>query len=236
MKQLEEKIGYSFRDPSLLKTALTHSSYSNEHLQEHAECYERLEFLGDAVLGLTAAEMLYRWIPALPEGKMTRIRAELVCEKSLYRTAQMLGLGKYMYLGRGEELSHGRERASILADMVEATIGAIYLDGGMEKAAEFILRFVLNDAEEHVRSRSRDFKTVLQEAVQRTPGGSIRYELADESGPDHDKRFSYRVYINGVLSGEGSGRTKKEAEQEAAGSALQRLTDRDGMNTSGRKP
>ena len=220
MKELEEKLQYRFRNPVLLQTALTHSSYSNEHPHENAACYERLEFLGDAVLGLAAAELLYRWKPELPEGRMTRIRAELVCEESLYHTAQVLGLGQWMRLGRGEEMGHGRERPSILADMVEAVIAAIWLDGGSEAANAFIRRFVLQDADAHICSRSSDNKTRLQELVQRQPNSSIRYEQASESGPDHDKRFSYRVYINGALSGEGSGKTKKEAEQAAAGSAL----------------
>ena len=133
MQQLEEKIGYRFHSRRLLETALTHSSYVNEHPREHPECYERLEFLGDSILGMVTAELLYRWEPALPEGKMTRIRAELVCEESLYRVAKELGFGQWMRLGKGEEKSRGRERPSILADMVEAVIAAIYLDGGMDR-------------------------------------------------------------------------------------------------------
>ena len=172
---------------------------------------------------MVTAELLYRWEPALPEGKMTRIRAELVCEESLYRVAAELGFGQWMRLGKGEEKSRGRERPSILADMVEAVIAAVYLDGGMEAAETFIRDRVLNQAEEHIRSRSRDNKTELQELVQQVTGSSIRYEMTGESGPDHDKRFTCAVYVNGVLSGEGEGHTKKEAEQAAAGSALQRL-------------
>ena len=224
MKQLEETLRYHFRDPSLLQTALTHSSYVNEHPREQAACYERLEFLGDAILGLTAAELLYRWDPELPEGRMTRIRAELVCEESLCRTAQKLGLGRFMRLGKGEELNHGRERPSILADMVESLIAAVWLDGGKEEAVNFIRQFVLQDASEYIRSRSTDNKTRLQELVQQQPGSSIRYEILGESGPDHDKRFFCCVYVNGLYSGEGSGRTKKEAEQAAAGDALSRRT------------
>ena len=154
---------------------------------------------------------------------MTCIRAELVCEESLYRVATELGFGRWMRLGKGEEKSRGRERPSILADMVEAVIAAIYLDGGMEPAAAFIHGHVLNQAEEQIRSRSRDNKTELQELVQQVTGSSIRYEMTGESGPDHDKRFTCAVYVNGALSGEGEGHTKKEAEQAAAGSALQRL-------------
>ncbi|MBQ9662487.1 MAG: ribonuclease III [Oscillospiraceae bacterium] len=221
MEQLEERIEYHFKDPSLLKTALTHSSYVNEHPAEHAECYERMEFLGDSILGMVTAQLLYRWKPALPEGKMTRIRAELVCEESLHRVAADLRLGQYMRLGKGEERSNGRERPSILADMVEAVIAAVFLDGGMEPAAKLIHQRVLEHAEDYIRSRGRDSKTELQELVQKQPGSSIRYELTGESGPDHNKHFSYAVYVNGVLAGEGEGRTKKEAEQAAAGSALQ---------------
>ena len=235
MRELEEKLQYHFRDPSLLTTALTHSSYVNEHPREQASCYERLEFLGDAVLGLTAAELLYAWTPALPEGRMTRIRSELVCEESLCRTAQSLGLGRWMRLGKGEELSRGRERPSILADMVEALIAAIYLDGGSEAATDFIRHFVLQDAAAHIRSRSIDNKTSLQELVQQQPGSSVRYELLGESGPDHDKRFFYRVYVNGASAGEGSGRTKKEAEQAAAGNALSALTGESGLPADGER-
>ena len=223
MQQLEKKIGYHFQNPGLLETALTHSSYVNEHPREHPECYERLEFLGDSILGMVTAELLYRWEPALPEGKMTRIRAELVCEESLYRVAAELDFGQWMRLGKGEEKSRGRERPSILADMVEAVIAAIFLDGGMKPAEAFIRSRVLNQAEEQIRSRSRDNKTELQELVQQVTGSSIRYEMTGESGPDHDKRFTCAVYVNGVLSGEGEGHTKKEAEQAAAGSALQRI-------------
>ena len=224
MRQLEEKIGYRFHDSTLLKTALTHSSYVNEHPREHAECYERLEFLGDSILGMVTAELLFRWNPSLPEGKMTRIRAELVCEESLHRVATELELGQWMRLGKGEEKSEGRARPSILADMVEAVIAAIYLDGGMEPATDFIHRRVLNSAQAHILNRSRDSKTELQELVQQHPDNSIRYEMTGESGPDHNKLFRCAVYVNGVLSGEGEGHTKKEAEQAAAGSALRQLT------------
>ena len=224
METLESRINYKFKNIGLLKTALTHSSYVNEHPREHAECYERLEFLGDSILGMVTAELLFRWVPSLPEGKMTRIRAELVCEESLHHVAIELGLGQWMRLGRGEENSNGRERPSILADMVEAVIAAIYLDGGMESATRFIRRCVLNHADDFILNRSRDNKTELQEIVQQQTGSTIRYEMTGESGPDHNKRFSYAVYVNEVLAGEGEGRTKKEAEQAAAGSALQQMT------------
>ena len=223
MKQLEEIIGYRFRNPMLLKTALTHSSYVNEHPREAAACYERLEFLGDAILDLVSAELLYAWEPQLPEGKMTRIRSELVCEESLHQVALKLDLGNWMRLGKGEELSGGRERPSILADMVESVIAAIYLDSGMEQASRFVKKHVLAHADNFILNRSRDNKTELQELVQQQSGSSIHYELTGESGPDHDKRFCYAVYVNGAFAGEGSGRTKKEAEQAAAGAALEKL-------------
>ena len=221
MEKLEEKIGYRFHDRSLLTTALTHSSYANEHHAQGAECYERLEFLGDSILGLTTADFLYRHEPELPEGRMTRLRAELVCETSLHRVALRLGLGEYMRLGKGEELTGGRERPSILADMVEAIIAALYLDSGMERARAFVYEHILKDAEIGEAHRSVDYKTQLQELVQSKSGQRIAYTLVGESGPDHDKRFSFMVSVNGKNVGEGTGRTKKEAEQEAARMALE---------------
>ena len=220
---LESRIGYYFKDHALLETALTHSSYANERHAEGAESYERLEFLGDSVLGQTAAELLYRHEPALPEGRMTRLRAELVCETSLHKAALALGLGEFMRLGHGEELTGGRGRTSILADMVESTIAAIYLDGGMEEARRFIMEHVLKDAEISEVHPSADYKTALQEYVQRDGECQIRYELTGESGPDHNKTFTFSVSVNGRIVGEGSGRTKKEAEQMAACRALELL-------------
>lgn len=221
MHKLEEKIGYRFRDLRLLETALTHSSYANERHGQETESYERLEFLGDSILGLTAADFLYHHEPGLPEGRMTRLRAELVCEASLHQVALSLGLGEYMRLGRGEERSGGRERPSILADMVEALIAALYLDGGLDVARRFIMERLLQDAEIGDAHRGADYKTELQELVQQQPGQSVSYELIGESGPDHDKRFRFRVSINGTPAGEGIGRTKKEAEQMAARAALE---------------
>ncbi len=223
MGDLEKKIGYTFRDPRLLETALTHSSYANEKHEGDCESYERLEFLGDSILGFTTAEFLYAHEPALPEGSMTRLRAELVCESSLHKVALALDLGRYMRLGKGEERSGGRERPSILADMVEAIIAAMYLDAGLEQAKSFIMSRVLKDAEISEEHRSQDYKTVLQELVQRKADQHIAYELIGESGPDHNKRFTFRVSVNGVSSGEGTGRTKKEAEQMAAKQALETL-------------
>ena len=220
MDKLEEKIGYRFHDRNLLETALTHSSYANEKHADDNPSYERLEFLGDSILGLVTAEFLFRHEPRLPEGRMTRLRAELVCEASLHKTALALGLGGYMRLGRGEELTGGRERPSILADMVESIIAAIYLDAGMDEARRFVLGHVLKDAEISDTHRSADYKTQLQELVQRKSNQHISYRLAEESGPDHNKRFTFEVLINDAVAGRGSGRTKKEAEQMAAQKAL----------------
>lgn len=223
MHNLEETIGYQFRDRSLLETALTHSSYANERHKEPCQSYERLEFLGDSILGAVTADFLFHYVPQLPEGRMTKLRAELVCEASLCRVANSIGLGEHMRLGRGEERTGGRERPSILADMVESIIAAMYLDGGMDEARRFVLETVLVDVEISDEHRSVDYKTELQELMQQQPGHPIRYELIGESGPDHDKRFRFRVSINGVPSGEGEGRTKKEAEQMAARVALEGL-------------
>lgn len=224
MQKLEAKIGYTFQNQELLTTALTHSSYANERHSEHSQSYERLEFLGDSILGYVTAEFLYRHEPRLPEGRMTRLRAELVCEQSLHQVAQRLGLGAYMRLGRGEEHTGGRERPSILADMVESIIAAMYLDSGsLEEPRRFIMAQILQNAEIGETHRSADYKTELQELVQRKANQVISYELIGESGPDHCKVFSFRVSINGVSAGEGSGRTKKEAEQMAACEALRKL-------------
>ena len=225
MDRLEEKLGYRFHDRGLLCTALTHSSYANESHADQTRSYERLEFLGDSVLGLVTAEYLYAHRPVLPEGQMTRLRAELVCEGSLYKTALELSLGEYMRLGRGEERTGGRTRPSILADMVEAVIAAIYLDAGMDEARRFILDRILKDAEISESHRSADYKTRLQEVVQRRSDQHISYVMTEESGPDHDKRFTFEVRINDAPAGTGSGRTKKEAEQMAARRALEDLPE-----------
>ncbi len=224
MQELERKIGYRFRDWRLLETALTHSSYANERRDEGCESYERLEFLGDSILGHVTADFLYRQEPTIPEGRMTRLRAELVCEASLHRIAQRLDLGRYMRLGKGEERTRGRERPSILADMVESLIAAMYLDSGsLEQPRRFILEELLEQADLGEQHQSEDYKTMLQELVQRRPNQKIGYELLSESGPDHDKTFRFRVTINGQAVGEGSGRSKKEAEQMAAKQALEAM-------------
>ena len=224
MQKLEETIGYRFRNRKLLETALTHSSFANERNCSGEESYERLEFLGDSILGHITADFLYRQDPPIPEGRMTRLRAELVCEQSLHRIAQRLELGKYMRLGKGEERTHGRERPSILADMVESILAAMYLDSGsLEEPRRFILNELLLPADLGEQHRSEDYKTALQELVQRKPNQLISYEMLGQSGPDHDKTFVFRVLVNGVPVGEGSGRSKKEAEQMAAREALEHL-------------
>ena len=222
MEKLEEKIGCSFKNKDLLLTALTHSSYANEK-HDRSLSYERLEFLGDSILGLITAEFLYGHEPALPEGRMTRLRAELVCEASLKRVAEELGIGDYMRLGKGEERSGGRHRASILADMVESVIAAIYLDSGMDAARSFVMERLLKNADLGEQHKIADYKTELQELVQRKSDSRISYKLTGESGPDHNKTFSFCVYINGEAAGYGSGRSKKEAEQAAACAALEKM-------------
>ena len=220
MNELETRLGYTFRDRKLLEHALTHSSWSNERGSGHLGSNERLEFLGDSVLGWMVAENLYRRFPDMPEGDMTRLRAELVCEASLHKTALALGLGGYMRLGRGEEHTGGRERPSILADIVEAIIAALYLDSGMDEARRFVRERVLTDAAFDESQRGADCKTRLQELVQRKSNQVIAYRLVEEQGPDHDKTFTFEVLINGESAGRGSGKTKKEAEQMAARAAL----------------
>ena len=223
ISELEQKLQYTFRNVSLLETALTHSSWANER-RGRCQCNERLEFLGDSVLGMTVAEHLYRTFPDMPEGRMTRLRAELVCEQSLHQVALGLGLGAYIRLGKGEEHTGGHERPSILADAVEAVIAALYLDGGLAPARAFVHRRVLTDVTAHLSGSSMDYKTRLQELVQQKSGQTLAYEMVGASGADHSKVFTARVSLNGEPVGEGNGRTKKEAEQMAAKSALERLS------------
>lgn len=225
LKVLEKKLGYTFRSIDLLRAALYHSSYANEHRAAGISSNERLEFLGDAVLGFVTAEHLYKKHPDLPEGDLTRIRAALVCEDSLHEVAQSLSLGEYLQLGRGEEQGGGRRRPSILADATESVFAAVYLDGGMEAADELIHRVLLDkEREEAVEERRRDFKTELQERVQRQQGDKeLRYEMVGATGPDHAKVFTFRVILNGREAGIGTGRSKKEAEQSAARAALETM-------------
>ena len=221
LKELEKKVGYTFRDLSLLKQALMHSSYTNEkHLPTH-RCNERLEVLGDAVLELVSSEYLYLNSPHTPEGELTKTRASMVCEPSLALCARDIGLGDYLLLGKGEEATGGRHRDSVTSDAMEALIGAVYLDGGFTNAKEFIHRFVLTDLED--KKLFYDSKTILQEMVQGTKAGTISYRLTGEEGPDHDKSFYVEVLIGDRVYGEGKGRTKKAAEQQAAYRAILKL-------------
>ena len=219
IEQIEKAINYKFKNKKLIKQALSHSSYANE--RKHPElCNERLEFLGDSVLSLVVSEYLYTHI-SVPEGELTKMRASLVCEKSLHIFAKQINLGECLYLGKGEENTGGRERPSILADAFEAVIAAVYLDGGLEAARKHILRFIPKDIEIKKAPIFSDFKTVLQEVVQMNPEERIEYVLIGEDGPDHNKRFKVEVCLNDQVIGKGTGRSKKEAEQLAAKEALE---------------
>ena len=220
METLEKKLGYSFSNRELLSEALNHSSYANEHRGAGISSNERLEFLGDSVLGFVTAEFLFKNYPRLPEGDLTRMRAALVCEQSLYEVAKMLELGQHLKLGKGEEAGGGRERQSILADAVEAVFAAVYLDGGMEQIRGLIHRVLLSRAP--AAEERKDYKTTLQEIVQRKIGQQLTYHMVEESGPDHNKTFVFEVRLNGEPIGRGGGHSKKEAEQAAARDALER--------------
>ncbi|OUN07691.1 ribonuclease III [Flavonifractor sp. An92] len=221
MLPLEETLGYTFRDPSLLDHALTHSSYANENRARGSQSNERLEFLGDSVLGMVTADFLYRTHPDLPEGDLTRTRAALVCEESLVEVAHAWNLGAYLKLGRGESAGGGRSRPSIQADAVEAVLAAVYLDGGIGSARKIIQKYIL-DAEAE-RGKNRDYKTALQELVQRESGQVLQYHLVGSSGPDHAKVFTVEVTLNGKTVGRGEGHSKKEAEQNSARAAIDAL-------------
>lgn len=224
LNALEERIGYQFKNPSLLKQALTHSSFTNEQKINKAKNYERLEFLGDAVLELVSSEFLFKEHPDVPEGELTKMRASMVCEPSLAFCAKDLELGKFLRLGKGEESTGGRERDSITSDAMEAVIGAIFLDGGMKHAKAFIDRFILSDLED--KRLFYDSKTTLQELIQGKLKKEFHYELLDETGPEHDKTFVSEVYLEKESLGKGFGRTKKTAEQQAAYQALLRLREK----------
>lgn len=221
-KELEQKIGYTFSDGKKLTLALTHSSYANEHKTHGAICNERLEFMGDSVLGFICAELLYNTFPSKPEGELSKLRSSLVCESALDGYAKQINLGKWLLLGHGEDLAGGRERPSILADAFEALIAAIYMDGGMENAKEFVIPYLMQAIADDTKTHTlnRDYKTALQEIAQKNPGEIISYAVVSESGPDHNKRFEVSVYLNSNLLASGSGRSKKEAEQNAAHQAL----------------
>lgn len=217
MENLEKKLQYTFKNRELLERALSHSSYVNErHCNE--ESNERLEFLGDSVLGIITAEYYFHNFSHLPEGELTKLRASTVCEKSLFAFANEIELGSYLKLGKGEERTGGRERPSVNADAFEAVIAAIYIDGGMDEAKKFVLRFVEKLSDKH--GSFKDYKTTLQEVIQRNPEETLEYVVVGESGPDHDKCFEVEVHLNSNVIGKGKGRSKKTAEQEAAREAL----------------
>ncbi len=217
---LEDKIGYHFKNKQYLKTALTHSSYANENRKD-GKSNERLEFLGDSVLGVVVADYLFKQCPNMPEGDLTKTRASLVCEKALCGFATQLEVGSYLLLSNGEKNTGGETRPSILADAFEAIIAAIYIDGGMEDARSFILRFI-EPAVQTTRSKPfKDYKTMLQEIIQQNPEEHLSYVLIGESGPDHNKHFTVEVHLNQNVIGKGGGRSKKDAEQQAAREALE---------------
>ncbi|MEG0687952.1 MAG: ribonuclease III [Hungatella sp.] len=221
LRELENKIAYSFKNCSLFEQALTHSSYANESHWDKLRCNERLEFLGDAVLEVVSSDFLFHRYPQLPEGNLTKIRASIVCEPTLAFCAREIELGSYLLLGKGEDATGGRNRNSIVSDALEALIGAIYLDGGFANAKEFISRFIMNDIEH--KQLFYDSKTILQELVQSMGEEVLSYELLKEDGPDHNKRFEVCAKLGSTEVGRGVGRTKKAAEQVAAYSGILKL-------------
>ena len=222
IKELENAIGYRFRNISLLQNALAHSSYANERWHNSLMSNERLEFLGDSVLGMLVAEHLYRTFPDRPEGELTRMRADMVCEKALATVANQLNLGDHLLLGKGEEQGGGRKRDSILADALESVLAACYLDGGMAAAVAFVEKFILVNVPV-TKFKNNDYKTALQELVQQKKNQTLVYTLVGESGPDHDKQFVVELTLNGESVGKGTGSSKKRAEQDAARVALETL-------------
>lgn len=222
LTKLEQGLGYTFQNKALLENALTHSSYANENRERHLPDNERLEFLGDSILGFVVAEYLYRNFPDKPEGELTRIRADLVCERNLAEAAATIELGSYLLLGHGEEQGGGRKRDSIVSDAMESVIAASFMDGGFAAAKEIIDRLILSNIPKG-RPRNFDYKTAFQELVQRKKDQQIHYELTGESGPDHDKHFEVEVLLNGKAVGHGVGSSKKRAEQAAAEAAIEAL-------------
>ena len=221
LKEIEKSIGYIFRNKELLKKALTHTSYAYEN---KVDSNEKLEFLGDSILEFVSSKYLYQKYPELKEGEMTKVRATVVCEKSLYKIAKMHNFSDFLYLGKSEKRTGGNQRPAILADSVEAVIAAIYLDGGIEKADEFIvdnLKEEIEIATKHVGDK--DYKTVLQEKLQIHGDVKIEYIIIKEYGPDHDKTFEAEVKYNGKILAEGKGKSKKEAQMQAAKKALENL-------------
>lgn len=221
LEKLEKIIGYKFQNKHYLEQAMTHSSYANEKKLGKLGCNERLEFLGDAVLELISSDFLYEKFPQVPEGELTKKRASLVCEPSLAYCAREFGLPEYLLLGKGEDMTGGRNRDSIVSDATEALLGAIYLDGGFANAKEFVLRFILNDMEH--KQLFYDSKTILQEIVQENGTQPVEYNLIKEEGPDHNKCFTVEAVVNGKTMGQGCGHTKKAAEQAAAYQAIRSM-------------
>lgn len=221
MKNFEKTIGYTFHNQKLLEQALTHSSFTNETGRHHHKNNERLEFLGDSVVSLIIANHLFVNFPDMPEGELTKLRASLVCDRSLAEFAGRIDLGNQLVMGKGEEHSGGRQRRSNLEDAFEALVGAIYLDGGLEAARSFVLGFIPKTLDLNSISRVTDYKTALQEIIQKNPEEKLSYVLVSESGPDHDKMFEAEVHLNSNVIGTGSGKSKKQAEQNAAKQALE---------------
>ncbi len=219
-EEFYETIGYKFKNEDYITEALTHSSYANES-NEKINSNERLEFLGDAVLSIIVSDYIFLNCPKLPEGELSKLRASLVCEKSLAGYAAQIDLGQRIMFSKGEKRMGGSKRPSILADAFEAVIAAIYLDGGMNRAKSFVLRFVVPDIKNPKKYRTKDYKTTLQEIVQKNPEEKLEYVLVSETGPDHDKHFVFEVHLNSNVIGRGGGRSKKEAEQQAAREALE---------------
>lgn len=220
MENLQKKLNYKFKNISYLKTALTHSSYANES-KNGEKCNERLEFLGDAVLSIIVSDYIFRNCPKMPEGELTKLRAYIVCEKSLCKFAKTLELGKYLRLSKGECHCGGNERPSILADAFEAVIAAIYMDGGLSAATDFVMYYVKPEIDSPKHNGFKDYKTTLQEIIQQNPEERLEYVLVGESGPDHRKHFVVEVHLNSNIIGKGGGKSKKEAEQQAAREALE---------------
>ncbi|MND89796.1 Ribonuclease 3 [compost metagenome] len=223
LKQLQHKLELEFHNKGLLKQAFTHASYVNEHRFSQHEDNERLEFLGDAVLELTVSERLYHYFPDRPEGELTKLRAAIVCEPSLVKFAESLEFGKYVLLGKGEELTGGRTRPALLADVFESFIGALYLDQGLEAVQAFLHRYVFSQIVMDGKLQSTDYKTELQELTQHHNMGALEYRIIEERGPAHEREFVSEVYMDGRALGRGTGRSKKEAEQQAAAAALSQL-------------
>ena len=219
--ELEERIGYHFKNKELLTVALTHSSYAKERKAQHIEYNERLEFLGDAVLSIIVSDYIFKHCPDLPEGELTKLRASLVCEKSLFEFAKQINLGDYIVLSKGERKNGGAERPSIVSDAFEALIAAVYLDGGMKPASKHVLNFIIPAIKNSKKPQVKDYKTTLQEIIQKNPGERLEYVLVSESGPENNKHFVFEVHLNSNVIGKGGGKSKKEAEQQAAREALE---------------